>query len=99
MDKVKNVIDFYILCNCLKDVVRTGWKDWNVNRFRVESIAEHIYGVQMLAIAMWSEYKYDIDIQKVITMIAVHETEEIIIGDLTFYQMDKEEKKKKDSQK
>ena len=94
MDKEKNVVDFYILCNKLKDVVRTGWKDWGVKRFRVESIAEHIYGVQMLAIAMWSEYKYDIDIMKVITMIAFHEIEEIIIGDLTCFQVSKEKKQK-----
>jgi len=94
MNKEKNVIEFYCLCNKLKDVVRTGWKDWGVDRFRVESIAEHIYGVQMLAIAMWSEYKYDIDISKVITMLAVHEMEEIIIGDMTCFQIDKESKQK-----
>jgi len=94
MDKEKNVVDFYILCNKLKDVVRTGWKDWCVKRHRVESVAEHIYGVQMLAIAMWSEYKYHIDIRKVITMIAVHEMEETIIGDITCFQKNKEEKQK-----
>ena len=94
MDKEKNVVDFYILCNKLKDVVRTGWKDWSVKRHRVESVAEHIYGVQMLAIAMWSEYKYDIDIRKVITMISVHEMEETIIGDITCFQKNKEEKQK-----
>lgn len=92
--KEKKVIDFYVACNKLKDIVRTGWKNWNVTRFRVESIAEHIYGVQMLAIAMWSEYKYDIDIMKVITMLAVHEVEEIIIGDLTCFQITKEDKEK-----
>ena len=92
MEKEKNVLNFYVLCNRLKDVVRTGWKDWGINRFRIESVAEHIYGVQMLAIAMWSEYKYDIDIQKVITMIAVHEMEETIIGDITMFQKTREEK-------
>ena len=46
----------------------------------------------MLAIAMWSEYRYDIGISKVITMIAVHEIEEIVIGDITCFQMTKEEK-------
>lgn len=45
MDKAKNVLKYYVFCNTLKDVVRTGWKDWNVNRERLESIAEHIYGV------------------------------------------------------
>lgn len=90
----KNVVEFYVMCNRLKDIVRTGWKVWEVKRERLESIAEHIYGVQMLAIAMWSEYKYDIDIMKVITMIAVHETEELVIGDFTPFQMSKEEKNK-----
>ena len=92
--KEKNVVEFYVMCNRLKDIVRTGWKVWDVKRERLESIAEHIFGVQMLAIAMWSEYKYDIDITKVITMIAVHETEELIIGDLTPFHISKEEKSK-----
>lgn len=48
MSKEENVLKFYALCNTLKDIVRTGWKDWNVNRDRIESIAEHIYGVQIL---------------------------------------------------
>ena len=58
-------------------------------------MAEHIYGVQMLAIAMYSEYNYDIDIKKVITMLALHELEEIAIGDLTMFQISKEDKKVK----
>lgn len=94
MSKVENVISYYVLCNKLKDVVRTGWKNWNVERERVESIAEHIFGVQTLAIAMWSEYDYDIDIMKVIFMLAIHELEEVVIGDLTQFEISKEEKKK-----
>lgn len=94
MDKAKTVIDFYVLCNKLKNVIRTGWKDWGVKRNRVESVAEHIYGVQMLAIAMWSQFQYNVDIRKVILMLAVHELEEVIIGDLTQFQIDKETKAK-----
>jgi len=94
MDKVKNVVDFFVLCNKLKNVIRTGWNDWNVKKERIESVAEHIYSVQMLAIAMHSEFNYDIDISKVIMMIAVHEIEEIVIGDLTCFEISKEEKNK-----
>jgi putative hydrolase of HD superfamily len=79
MEKEKRVIDYYVLCNKLKDVIRTGWKDWSVQRERLESVAEHIFGVQMLAIAMKSEYNYDVDILKVVLMIAIHELGEIII--------------------
>ena len=94
MMKEEKVINYYVLCNKLKDVVRTGWKDWKVKRERVESIAEHIYGVQMLAIAMKSEYQYDVDIFKVIFMLAIHELGETIIGDLTLFQITREEKQK-----
>lgn len=98
MAKEENVIKYYVLCNKLKSIIRTGWQDWHINKERVESVAEHIYGTQMLALAMYSEYKYDIDIQKVLTMLAIHELEEIIIGDLTLYQITPEEKTRKGHQ-
>ncbi len=94
MSKEQKVINYYVLCNKLKDVIRTGWLDWKVQRERIESIAEHVFGVQMLAIAMKSEYKYDINIMKVIYMLAIHEIGETIIGDLTQFQISKEEKEK-----
>lgn len=94
MTSEENVINYYVLCNKLKDVIRTGWTTWHIKRSRVESVAEHIYGTQMLAIAMYSEYKYDLDILKVIYMLAIHELGEIIIGDLTLFQITREEKQK-----
>lgn len=92
MSKAENVVRYFVLCNRLKNTIRTGWKDWHVKRERLESVAEHIYSVQMLALAMHSEYQYDVDIKKVIMMLAVHELEEILIGDLTQFQITKEEK-------
>lgn len=92
MSREENVINFYIICNRLKNTIRTGWIDWNVKRDRLENVAEHIYSTQMLAIAMKSEYEYDIDIMKVIYMLAIHELGETVIGDLTLFQISKEEK-------
>lgn len=95
MNKVENVLNFYLLTSTLKDKVRSGWKIWNIERERVESVAEHIYGTCMLAIAIDSEYKMNIDLQKTILMIALHEVEEIQIGDLTpFDNITQEEKRK-----
>lgn len=94
MTREEKVVNFYVLCNKLKNVVRTGWKNWKVQRKRVESVAEHIYSVQMLAIAMHSEYGYDIDLTKVIFMLAIHELGETVIGDLTLYDISREEKSK-----
>lgn len=52
----------------------------------------------MLAIAMKSEYQYDVDIMKVIFMLAVHELGETVIGDLTQFQISKDEKEKLEHQ-
>ena len=92
--RARSVVEYYVLCNKLKDIIRTGWKKWNVDRERLESIAEHIFGVQALAISMVSQYEYDIDLYKVIFMLSVHELEEILIGDLTEWDVNKDDKLK-----
>ncbi|MDR1696835.1 MAG: HD domain-containing protein [Rickettsiales bacterium] len=93
MKPEKNIVDFYIICATLADTIRAGWAAWRVPRARLESVAEHVFGVQMLAIAMWSEYKYEnIDIRRVIMMIALHELEESVIGDLTQWDINPDEK-------
>ena len=93
-NEVENVLKFYRLTNTLKDKIRTGWKIWNVDGERLESVAEHIYGTCMVAIAMKSEYRIDVDLMKVIKMLVVHETEEIIIGDITLFDKVTPEEKK-----
>ena len=44
MNREKSVIDFYVLTNKLKNVIRTGWLNWHVCSERVESVAETIFG-------------------------------------------------------
>ena len=61
MKREEKVIRYYVLCNKLKNVIRTGWLNWNVTKDRVESVAEHVYATQMLALAMYSEYEYELD--------------------------------------
>ena len=77
------VIDFYQTVVVLKEIIRSGWKQWNVKQERLESIAEHVCGTCMLAAAMASEFKYDIDLKKVVMMLALHELEEAVIPDIT----------------
>ncbi len=94
-NKIKNLLKFYLLATELKDKIRSGWKVWNIDRQRVESVAEHIYGTCILAISIDSQFKLDIDLYKVIIMLVLHEIEEIKIGDLTpFDKVTKEEKRK-----
>ena len=92
MKKEENVINYYMLCNKLKNTIRKGWINWNIKAERVESVAEHIYGTLMLALAMKSEFEYDLDINKVLYMLAIHELGEIIIGDLTPFEITTKDK-------
>lgn len=93
--KIKNLLEFYLLATQLKNKIRSGWKVWNIERERVESVAEHIYGTCILAISIDSEFELGIDIYKVVMMIVLHEIEEIKIGDLTpFDEITKQEKRR-----
>ena len=68
MSKEQNLITYYLICNKLKNVIRTGWKDWNVQRERIESVAEHVYGVQLLAkllIQVTKQFLYSYYITKI----------------------------------
>ena len=94
-EKIQKLIRFYLLATSLKDKIRTGWKTWNIDRQRVESVAEHIYGTCILAIAIDSEFDLNIDIYKVVMMLVLHEIEEVKIGDLTpFDKITAEEKRR-----
>ena len=93
--KIVNALKFYLLATELKDKIRSGWKIWNIERKRIESVAEHIYGTCILAISIDSEFKFDLDLRKTIMMLVLHELEEVIIGDLTpFDKITPEERRK-----
>ena len=47
----------------------------------------------MLAIAIYYQFEYKLNLYKVIYMLAIHELEEIGIGDLAFFGIDEEELK------
>ena len=89
----KEIVRFYILNFRLKDKNRTGWdkEHWNIKSYRIERVAEHIVSTILLAIAMESEMNYNekidsdrnVDLDRVIKMLSIHEIGETIIGDIT----------------
>lgn len=81
--KNDNIIRFYMFASKLKSVIRKGWIEIGITSDRLESDAEHIYGTLILAIALNSEYKLNLDMYKVLKMLTLHETEEILMTDYT----------------
>lgn len=93
MDRSKEIVDFYVLACNLKYKIRTGWQEIEISKDRLESVAEHIFGCLTLAVAIDSEYDLDIDMLKVLKMLTLHETEEILMKDFTLRDgLTKEEK-------
>ncbi len=80
---LKDAFKFYYKATELKDMLRQGAVQWAVDKKRLESIAEHTYGVLILAIALQSQLKLNIDLGKTLEMITIHELEELAIGDIT----------------
>jgi len=84
-EKLNNTMRFYLLATQLKYKIRSGWDKthWNVTKERLESIAEHVYGTCILGLSIYSEFETNLDINKVIKMLVLHEIGEVIIGDIT----------------
>ena len=74
---------FYYEAIKFKDMLRSGPIMWKVNKDRIESIAEHTFGCMILAISLCSQLKLELDLGKVLEMLAIHELEELSIGDIT----------------
>ncbi|MGM9877900.1 MAG: HD family hydrolase [Bacilli bacterium] len=81
----EEIFKFYYLNFRLKNKVRTGWdnKHWNVKSNRIETVSEHIIGTLGLAMVLSSEFEYNLDVDKVLRMLTIHETGETLIGDIT----------------
>ncbi len=97
--KLGNLVDFYVSAISLKDIIRTGWDKeyWNVLKERLESVAEHTYSTMILALGMHSVFDYEnIDINKVIKMLLIHDLGEKIIGDIPEFDSRKNNKKERE---
>lgn len=86
-DDYKNyeIFKFYYLNRVLMETIRSGWdsKHWNISHKRIERISEHVVGSIALAIGMCSAFDFDVNLDKVIETLCIHEIGEIDIGDLT----------------
>ena len=90
----KNIINFYLAANKLKEIIRTGWLELEISSDRLESVAEHVYGTIVLAITLNGEYKLNLDMYKVIKMITVKELEKVSLKEFTTREYPTKEERK-----
>lgn len=80
---MNETIDVYNKITRLKDEDRTR-RGWIARKIpgRIESVAEHCFAMSNLAILINNEYNLNLDMEKVLTMISIHEYGEIYVGDI-----------------
>lgn len=81
MKELKQVIDFIIEIDKLKDVTR---KVKPLSNKRYENSAEHSWQITMFALSM-AKHVPDVDINRVIKMLLIHDIGEIDTGDTFFF--------------
>lgn len=67
----------------LKNLYRQGWLKRHVPKEKCESVAEHSFGVTLLAMFLAERYLPSADLLKVIRIALIHEAGEIHAGDIT----------------
>ncbi|MEW5871603.1 MAG: HD domain-containing protein [Chloroflexota bacterium] len=72
---------YFELCQ-LKQLFRQGWLRRGVTRERCESIAEHSFGVALLALWLAQAYFPELDTSKVVQMALLHDFGEVYAGDI-----------------
>jgi len=70
-------------CARLKQLFRQGWLQHGVPEASCESVADHAFGVVLLALFLVDEYFPELDRNKVLLMAILHDLAEAYVGDLT----------------
>lgn len=80
-----SIIKFYFQINQLKNIYRQGWIQFKGEGFKekCESVADHCFGVAMLALAVINEHNLSLNVEQVLKLTLVHELGEIYAGDIT----------------
>jgi putative hydrolases of HD superfamily len=77
------LVEAYFEINQLKHLYRQGWLRRGVPTEKCETVAEHVFGMVMLAWWMTDQYFPSLDRDRVVCLVLVHELGEVYTGDLT----------------
>jgi putative hydrolases of HD superfamily len=90
---VAPLIAAYFELDQLKQLYRQGWLRRGIPPEQCESVAEHVFAMAMLAWWLVDAHYPDLNREKILRMVLVHELGEIYAGDITpGDQMDRAEK-------
>ncbi|KZM41577.1 phosphohydrolase [Marinomonas sp. SBI22] len=95
MSDIKQILNFMVEVEKLKSVLR---KTKPVGHFRYENSAEHSWHVSLMALLLKDHADDEININRVIKMLLIHDLGEIEAGDTIIYASETTEIKQQESQ-
>ena len=98
MEKYDNILNFYKQYIKIEQIIREGWLMRNVPARRLESVADHTLQLIMLASVITREFHLLYDLHKLTDMLLIHDIGEIIIGDVSEVDVDRDVKKANEEQ-
>jgi putative hydrolase of HD superfamily len=81
-EQLSSLVEVYLEFSHLKQLYRQGWLRRGVPEQRCESVAEHSFGVAVLALFLVDAYFPELDRDRVLRMSLLHDFGEIYVGDL-----------------
>jgi putative hydrolase of HD superfamily len=82
-EQLSSLVEAYLEFGHLKQLYRQGWLRRGVPERQCESVAEHSFGVAVLALFLVDAHFPDLDRDRVLRMALLHDFGEIYAGDLT----------------
>lgn len=86
MKNFKNDVKLFMVFDILGDTERTGPNLWQINRFRLEDIKDHILDLTLIARILKKYLPTNIDFDKINDYILCHDLPEAITGDITKFE-------------
>lgn len=86
VDSFENDIKLFMVFDILGDVVRSGSKQWNVKRVRLEDVNDHVFDLLLIYRILEKRFPNNLDFDKIFDYIICHDLPEAITGDITKFE-------------
>ena len=98
MSNYDNILNFYKEYIKIEQIIRKGWIMSEVPSQRLESVGDHTLQLIMLASVVTKELNIQIDLNRLMEMLLIHDLGEAVIGDISDVEDDFTKKKEKEKE-
>lgn len=92
---IDNLVEFYIEAEKLKATIRHCWTS---DTTRTESVAEHSWMLNLMAVTLFEYIELEIDQLKILKMLTIHDLAEAVTGDIPAHEISDRQNQKQQNE-